>query len=347
MLFGSDHRHPFSILCAAAAFLTLLGSCAEPTTPESLIGTPPGYEITARLGTSGYAQSVALRDTVAFLGQGEGGLFIAAVTDRRAPRRLAELKEGLRGYNTRLAVRDSVVYIAAGDFGVSVVNAPDPLLPSATATNVGMRPARALHLLGSYVFAAVSEQGVRVADLTEPTQPDVRGGVTTPGYARSLCTTPDSTRLLVACGELGLAVFDITDLAGGFGPYPLLRSVDAPGYAEDVVVMDTPGRAALACGTAGVVIVDYADSLAARVTAVVPLTGSSASARAIVRDGSLLVVAAERGGIQLVSVAAPDAPRHLGTIPTPWAAGVALDRDYIYVADRTDGLIIIRRPPSP
>jgi hypothetical protein len=344
MFYGSEAFRRRLGDAAAAGILALLGACATPTDPEDLTPGQAGHSIAARLATSGYAQSVAVRDSVAYLGQGEGGLFIASIADPRAPRKLAEIIEELRGYNGRLALRDSVVYIAAGDFGIGVVNAADPTRPGVTETNVGMRPARGLHVFGSYIFTAVSEQGFRIADLTEPTQPDVRGGRSTPGYARGLCTTPDSTRLLVACGEMGIAMFDIRDMAGGFGDYRLVSWLDSPGYAEDVVALSDTGHAALACGSAGVLIVDLRDTLGMHISATVPLFGSNAVARSAVLDGTLLYVAAERGGLQIIDVAVPDRPALIGAVPTPYALDVAVDSRCVYVADRTDGLIVIARP---
>ena len=73
--------------------------------------------------------------------------------------------------------------------------------------------------MGDYLFTAVSEAGVKISEISYPPQPDVRGGFQTPGYARALTTTPDSAFLIVACGEMGIALYDIRDLQGGFGTY--------------------------------------------------------------------------------------------------------------------------------
>lgn len=315
--------------------------CAHPNDPESLHPSSGGYYVVSRLQTPGFAQSVVVSDTVAYLAQGEGGVMIVSIADPSRPSILAIVEDEVRGYSYRLALRDSIVYVAAGDFGVNVINAVDPRSPYTTAPSLNMKPARGFHIMGDYLFTAISEAGVKISEISYPPQPDIRGGLSTPGFARALTTTLDSAILLVACGEMGIALFDIRDLQGGFGSYRRLSWLDTPGYAEDVVLAGTQRYALLACGTAGLISIDFSDSTNPRIAAIAPTAGY---ARAVVYGGGKAYVAADRGGLQVFAVDQPTLPRLLGTVETTQAYGVTFDAHHIYVADRTEGLIIMTGP---
>jgi hypothetical protein len=326
-----------AVLCLALFTI----QCAHPNDPESLRPSTGGYHVLSTLATQGYAQDVVVSDTLAMLAQGEGGVFIASVADPAHPRYLSVCKDEIRGYSYRLGVKDSTVFIASGDFGVNVISVANPVLPYATATSLNIKPARAFHIMGDYLFTAVSEAGVKIAEISYPPQPDVRGGLQTPGYARALTTTPDSTLLIVACGEMGIALYDIHDLQGGFGTYRQWGWLDTPGYVEDIALLGAQKYALLAAGPAGFIIVDFSDSTNIRIAGA-SATGGFARAVAY-RDGKAYV-AADRGGLQVFDVRQPASPKLIGTVETTLAYGVALDAHNIYIADRTDGLIIITGP---
>ncbi len=135
-------------------------------------------------------------------------------------------------------MKDSAVYLAAGTFGVSVVNAANPDTPFVTVSNLGMKPARDFHILGNFMFTAVSEQGVNIAEISYPTEPDIRGGLSTIGYAYGLTTSADSNYLFAACGEMGLSIYDISNFRKDIGIYPQVGWCDTPGDAEAIWILD-------------------------------------------------------------------------------------------------------------
>jgi hypothetical protein len=118
------------------------------------------------------------------LHKGEGGLLIADVADPLQPVVVSVTTKNVRGYSTNIVKKDSVVYLAAGTFGVTTVDVANPDDPIVTVSNLNMKPARGLHVMGEYLFTAVSEQGVVIADISYPTQPDIRSGFTTPGICK-------------------------------------------------------------------------------------------------------------------------------------------------------------------
>jgi hypothetical protein len=323
--------------------LILLAACGKPTNPESLIpdDISGGYKIVKVFPTPGYAQDVLKKDSLLYIAQGEGGLLIVSVDDPVNPHIVSQTTDGVRGYSSKLAMKDSVIYLAAGTFGVSVVNAANPASPFVTVSNLGMKPARDFLILGNYMFTAVSEQGVNIAEISYPTQPDIRGGLTTTGYAYGLTCSADSNYLFAACGEMGMSIYDISNFQEGFGIYPQVGWCDAPGDAESIWILDDRKIAFLACGTGGLQIMDYSD------TSNIFIAGSYDSigyAKELIYSNNLIYITMETYGLQVIDVTDISKPKLIGMVRTSYALGLCKDDKYIYVADETDGLIIISIP---
>jgi len=321
--------------------MALIAGCGTPNDPESIIGGDGGYKVVSKFFTSGYAQDVVVKDTLAFVTQGEGGLMIINVSDRSTPEELSTVYKELKGYSNKLAVKDSVVYISAGAFGVSVVDAFNPVTPIVTATNLALKPGKGFDIKGNFLFTAIGEYGFKISEISYPTQPDIRGETSTPGFASAVCVSPDTNYLLVACGEMGFALYNISELQNGWGTYPIAGWVDTPGYAEDVVAHPDLPYAFLACGTGGIYIVDFSDS------ANVKIIGSYSTggyAKEIVFKNNKVFVTTGQRGLQIFDVSNLSSPVRIGTVETGLALGLALDDKYVYVADESEGLIIISIP---
>ncbi len=321
--------------------ITLLLSCGTPNDPESIIGGDGGYKIVSKYATSGFAQDILSRDTLVYISQGQGGLIILNVGNAKEPKFISEVTYGLRGYSYKLAKKDSVIYLATGVFGVSIVNVADPVQPLITPEIRAIAPAKNFHIMGDYLFTAVSEEGVNITKVSDPTYPDFRQTFFVPGFAQAVCTSADSNFLFIASGEVGFTIFDISDFQDGYNIYPLVGWLDTPGFAEDVTIHPDLPVAFLACGTGGLVIVDYSD------TANVKIIGSYASggyAKEVVYSENKVYLTTELRGLQIFDVTNLSAPVRIGTVETEYAMAVALDDKYVYVADEVEGLIIISKP---
>ena len=321
--------------------LVILISCGTPNEPESIIGGDGGYKIVSKFTTSGYAQDVAINDTIAFVTQGEGGLMIINIADRTSPKELSTVFLELKGYSNKVAVKDSVAYISAGAFGASVVDAANPVNPLVTATNLALKPSKGFDIKGNFLFTAIGEYGFKISDISYPTQPDLRGETSTPGFAQAVCVAPDTNYLLVACGEMGFSLFNISELQNGWGTYPMTDWIDTPGYAEDVVAHPTLPYAFLACGTSGLYIVDFSDS--ANVKIIGSYSTGGYAKEVVYKDNRVYVTTGLRG-LQIFDVSNITSPVRVGTVETGLANGLALDDKYVYVADEEEGLVIISIP---
>lgn len=321
----------------------LIVSCGKPNDPESISvgGNTGGYEIASRLATPGYSQDVLINGNFCYVTQGEGGLFIADVSDRGIPVMASLVSKDVRGYSNKIVLKDSIVYISAGSMGVTAVVVSDPQNPYSAQSNISLKPARDFYIMGEYMFTSISEQGVQLAELSYLPHPDPRVVIKTPGYARGMTTTADSSYLLVACGEMGLSIYNISNFQNGYGTYPLTAWADTQGYTEDVKVMKDKAIAFLACGTAGLQIVDFSDST--NVHVVGSYDGSGYAKELLYEDG-LVYMTAEMGGLQVINVSDVTMPYLVGSVNTEYALGIDKDDKYIYVADEKEGLIIISMP---
>jgi hypothetical protein len=321
--------------------LLMMISCGKPSDPESLDPGSAGYKIIKRFATSGYAQDLVKKDNLLYIAQGEGGLMIVDVTNPYHPLAVSTTSEDVRGYSNKIALKDSVVYLSAGSYGVTVLNTINPDEPVVTASNLSMKPAKNLYVYGEYLFTATSEQGVKIAKISYPTQPDIRGGVKTSGYAHDVKISSDTTLMLVACGEMGLSIFNISDFQEGYGNYPLVGWCDTPGYAETLVLLESESLAFLACGTSGLQIIDYSD------LEDVHLVGSydgAGYAKGLHYKNEKIYLTAETAGLQIIDVSNATNPKLLGSLASEYALNIAIDDDYIYLTDEVEGLIIVSIP---
>jgi hypothetical protein len=320
----------------------LFFSCGTPNDPESIYGSDGGYKIISRYKTPGYAQDIVVKDSLAFIAQGQGGLIIFNISNPYSPKFVSQVSDKLKGYSNKIALKDKVVFLSAGNFGVSVVNINKPYLPDVTATNLQMKPAINFHIMNNYLFTTVGEYGVAISEISIPTLPDIRGSIiTSPGFIQSVCATNDGKTLLAACGEMGVSIIDISDWQNGFGEYPLKSWIDLPGFAEDIILHPTLPVAFLACGIGGLQIIDFADTTNIKILSSSSIGGY---AKEIKYDNNKVFVTTELRGLQIFDVSNLSSPTRVATVKSKYPLGIALDSKYIYLADEDEGLVIVARP---
>lgn len=329
------------ILTSIVLAFLLISGCGTPNDPDSILGGDGGYKIVGKLKTSAYAQDVVVKDTLVYVAQGEGGLEIINVANHTVPMLITNLTEGCRGYSSKIAMKDTIVYIASGIFGITVVDVSDPFQPCTTINNRNIKPGKDFCIYKNFLFTAISEEGVNIAEISYPSQPDPRGTLITPGYAQGVACSSDSNYALVAIGEMGIAFYDISQLQTGWGIYPLVKLIDTDGYAENICINPDQPLAYIASGKGGLAIIDYSDSSNIRLAGKFETGGY---AKEVFYSSGKVYVATELRGLQIIDVSNPSAPSRIGTIQTAYAKGVTADDHYIYVADEEEGLIIISIP---
>ncbi len=325
--------------------MAILSSCGKPNDPNTIEpeDNSGGYKVVSKLMTSGVSQDVHKNGNLLYIAQGEGGLLVVDVSDPKNPEVLTQIVDGVRGYSAKVAFKDSLVYLAAGAWGVTVVDVSDPFVPNIKQWYLAViKPAKSFDILGDYLFTAISGNGIQIVNIQKNLGlPDTRSIIITPGYATGLKISPNDSTLFAACGEMGLAMYDLSNFDDGYANYPIIGWCDTPGYAEDVVLNYDASIAYLACGTEGLQMINYAD------TANVELVGSYATegyAKELKYEGQTIFITAGLQGVQIIDVSNVASPTIIGVVETENARGFDMDEDYLYVADEVEGLIIISTP---
>jgi len=321
------------IITILASFL--LVSCGEPNSPEDYTG---GYNIVKKVQTYGDANDVIVDANYAYVTQGEGGLAIFNIDDPKNPILVKSQSEGLHGYSTKLIKKENILFIAAGSSGFNQVDVSNPSNPLVRDQDLNGKLVN-LHVMGDYLIGSVSESGFHISFMRHGMKPlDYRGYTHTNGFTNGVTTTADESTLFAATGEMGLSVYNISNFDDGYGIFSSTSSINLPGYAESVVLNESLQVAFVACGSAGLQVVDYSDTSNMHVIGSYDTAGYAQEL--LLEDNKIYLTAS---GLQVFDVSSPSNPKLLGIVDTEYALGVTVDSNYIYVADKEEGLIVIKK----
>ena len=195
---------------------------------------------------------------------------------------------------------------------------------------------------GDYAYAAVSEAGLYVINVSNPASPTVEASYDTAGTALNVVRDGDTVYL--ADGASGLLIFDVTTPSAP----ALVGSYDTPGYAISLHLLGN--TVFVADDGAGVQFINVTDPAAPTLLGSYDTAGRAYSCFwsffIIGFDQfSYLYIADGPAGLEIVDVTDPAAPVSIGSYDTPdWAYEVVLTgspADTAYVADRAGGLQVI------
>jgi hypothetical protein len=314
-------------------------SCGKRKDPESLY-TDGGYKITSTFKIPGYAKDVLVDGKYCYIAQGEGGVAIVNVSNPTNPILVASLNQELRGNSTKVAKDSNIVYLTAGSFGFSSVDVSNPDTPSVVTTNINMKASKNATIRNKFLFAAVSERGVNIAKLDELGSPDIRGTTKTQGYAQAVAVTTDFQKMFVACGEMGVEAFDISDFKDGYGPYPSLSSVSATGYSSSIALNEKDKLVLVGCESYGLKVYDYS------IAGALKLVGTFETDNKLVEikfDYPYAYLCLGKGGFQVVNLSTPNSMSSVARMKISNAIGVDFDQQYIYIATNEGGIVILKK----
>ncbi len=269
---------------------------ADPTSPAEL----------STYDTHGLAVAVALSGDYAFVADDFTGLWVVDVTNPNTPT--------LVGRDSTLPSIDvvisgsfayvSVLQTIGGDRGLRSIDISDPAAPARAGFLAG--GIEGVAVSGNYAYAAESERGLLVIDITNPAELVEVGACETPDIAAAYVVAVDGNYAYVA-GSAGLVwVIDVTNPAAPvrIGYY---ISID---HAFGLVI--SGDYAYLAGGPRGLRVINISnlDSLAE-----VGFYNTAGSAQAVAVDGNLAYVADnDYFGIYDCSAALPTSPSRNVTV---------------------------------
>jgi hypothetical protein len=213
--------------------------------------------------------------------------------------------------------------------------------PSLMGYVPGIGTAKDVVVAGTRAYVASGEFGLAIADISVPSAARAITGANPPFYGDRVAV--DGTLAVASTSSIGMTVLDLSDPTAArvvgtlAGPMRGVALAGRYAYALSIIA-GNPSHTDL-------VVVDLAvpstPTVVGRVTTVAP------GGTEIALVGSVAYVVAGTGGLQMIDVSSPTAPRVLSTFDTPDTAwGVAAANGYVYVADGSTILVVDARTPS-
>ncbi len=333
-IISSKHLHGVVTLVATAAVLVFAAGCAQKGSPVE--PDDGGYRIVGTLAIAGYAEDVEVSGDLCLVAASQGGLVLVDVSDPANPEYLSTAVTSYEATACAYVVSDSLALAAVGREGVYSYDVSDPLNPIAQGSGEASftRDVVAREVVPGdrhEVFLA-DAYGIRTfecylsGEMWWLTPVDTEGSS---GVARGICV--HGNLALLAIEELGLSIYDVTDVTNVL----YLGGVDTPGEARAVAAFGD--YAYVADWRKGLQVVGIADPSSLEVVASADMDGL---ADGICYYDGKVYVAAHTGGLKVFDVSDPTDPRAAGSLETPFANGVFVTDSYVYVADRDWGLVV-------
>ncbi len=160
----------------------------------------------------GFANGVAVQGDYAYVAAGDRGLYVVDISDLEAPFIASSLDTS--GNINDVQVDGDYAYLASsrnfsGLLIVDVGNSSSPQLVGAASVNGGQGTDVAI--ANGLAFLAAGNAGLRIFDVSDPEEPDLRGSLNTSGNARGVDVSGDL--VLVADDTSGVQVIDVSDPA--------------------------------------------------------------------------------------------------------------------------------------
>jgi len=298
--------------------------------------------------TPGWAEGVAVSGDYAYVADGHEGLVIVDISNKTAPV-LADTTLVLAGSYDGYSASDVVLsgdyaYVTGerhGRNGLMIEDVSNPAAPVLVGKydfwSEGGFP-KGVAISGDYAYVANGQDGLMIVDVSNKAAPTLAGSYDTPRRVYDVAVSGEYA--YVAGGRNGLVILDISSptaptLVGnydGYGAHHVILSGDyayvASGSNNDLLVMDVSNPTAPTL--AG--IYDASDL------------------RHVTLSGDYAYVI-DYPGLLIVNISSPAAPTLAGSYYRDWSIGgcavaVAVSGDYMYVAGRSDGLVILRADPD-
>jgi hypothetical protein len=152
---------------------------------------------------------VAVRETLAYVADGNSGLQIINVADPGNPQYVGSYDTP--GFAADIALDGSYAYVADKDGGLQILGVGDPFSPGFVSSYQDLGSAWGVEISWPYAYVANQRAGLLILDISEPDDPGFVGSFNTPGLAKDVCL--DDHYAFVADGDSGLVVVDIQDPA--------------------------------------------------------------------------------------------------------------------------------------
>ena len=322
-----------TIILVLSFFIGLLYIISSCGTPNETIST---FKIVATLSCPGFAQNVRIdslnHKLYAFVASGQAGMVIYNVDEPESSYQVAQWMDTINSC-WAIATHKNKAYLAYGSKELEIID---------------IRNLDSLKFLGGFVWPVAyaydifvsdtnfaylaAKQQFIITDISDPTFPNVIYQQQLTSNARSVFVKDSFA--YIACEQLGVVVINVKA-----PPYTIKRIIDTPGNARSVFISDN--TCYVADGRDGLVLIDISNPH--NPTIISHLTLSGYTNHVFTKD-TLAYIACEAAGVSIVNIQDKAHPFLIETIKTTYAKSVYVpDGHYVYVADRDDGLVIIKQ----
>jgi hypothetical protein len=330
------------------------------TDPQN-VELPLGPRSLSMYRTRGRSSHVTIRDHLAYLANGSAGLQIIDVSKPQSPQRVGGFYP--HGNATALAFYHGYIYMAASGSGVVIFDVSNPMAPIPIATTAVRDSAVDISIVPPYAYIGTKSGTLLIFDLAEPLQPRQISHLKVAG--RIVDLTVDDGMVYLACLDQGLVIVDARDpkqprqrsrwetrqAATGVatdGTHVFIAAdtlevldvtnPDAPHHKLTQYIRSTygvalhPPYALVPSGTDGLQVVHTTER------GIVATLPSRHYAARVSVAGQTALLADTRGGLQILDLTSPGAPRLRGTLADIGAiVDVVQDGHLAYLANDNDG----------
>jgi len=287
----------------------------------------------SELPVPGYANSVAVQGSYAFIAAGAPGLVIVDVSNARLPHIVGTVDTP--GNANDVKVDDDLAYVASGDAGLTIVDISTKNAPFIVSSVDTPGIAEGVFVKDTLAYVADGLTGLRIIDISNPATPFIVGAVDTPGTARSVGVFGALAVIGDDSPATGVRVINVqspqTPVTVG--------NLSIAGAIKNLVVGD--GYVFVANGNSGLRVVSLLNPSAPQLVATASGTLRDVAVSGDLAFGSLIT----NGGSQVYSVKIPQQPVSRGVVnftdlPGGSALAVAADQQYVYLTRNIVGTVV-------
>lgn len=314
-------------LLAIGSLLLAIVGCGKPKELQAK------FQIVSKCSNPGYAQSVWVdkinNRNYAFVASGQAGLVIYNVDNPELPYIVAQWMDSVNSC-WDVAFLKGYAYLAYGKRELIVIDTRN--LDSLRYVDEYNWPfpgnSRAIFIQDtSYIYVGALDR-LLISRVSEPVYPseysppsNVRGVFVNDSFA------------YIACEQLGIYFMSVMTT-----PRKIISICNTPSNARGLYV--TNNTCYVADGRNGLVLIDVTDPRQPSIISQLSLSGYAN--RVVVKD-TLTFVACGDEGLAVINTKNKGEPILIEKVKTSYATSVFVDNDNIYVADRDQGLVIIRK----
>ncbi|MEN3046364.1 MAG: hypothetical protein ABDH49_05225 [Candidatus Hydrothermales bacterium] len=317
-------------------FFIYFSLCKKP--PEPIIEKE--FSLILEYPLKGYSQGLFLKDSLLFVANGQGGLVILNIS--HLPDSIILLSQKETGYNAKsIHVKDSFAFLGFDDInrkGIWVYDIKNLKNPKLITSDEGVsyvydissppQDTHFLYLASGYFYYIEDLSGLPYyLSFVKRYHP--------PGKVRGIYS--DENYVYLACEQMGVVIFPAL-IPNVPDSEAIISWIDTPNNARDIFVKDN--KIFVADGYGGLVIIEISDIKNPTVLSRISLPGYS---QKIDGDGNMVYLACGSSGVIGVDIKNIMEPKVYAVYRTSYAYDLEINEEYIFVADRDKGIIVLSK----